>query len=167
MSGVYNRTGQNAIGESGVDLAPSERSIVLAITTTTHVHEPLFQHCSRTHESRDPRHRGLSMPDGETRTLGATLEALDTLVAPLQPRETLAQYSYATAMFEQFAFRTLVVFHFRNKKLFGALARYSFARFATSLHVYNVIESDHLFIVEEGRYTLSAPTVVLSTPVTK
>ncbi|KYN00646.1 hypothetical protein ALC62_08580 [Cyphomyrmex costatus] len=98
MSRVYNRTGHNAIGESGVDLAPYERSIVLT-HAMAYVHESTFQHCSRTLESRDPRHRGLSVPDGETRTLGATLEALDALVAPLQPRETLARSIDATALF--------------------------------------------------------------------
>jgi len=57
-----------------------------------------------TRESRNPRHRGLSVSNGEMRTLGTIkfFELLDAL-ASLQPRETLHQSSDLAALLQQFA----------------------------------------------------------------
>ena len=50
---------------------------------------------------RDPRHRRLSVSNGETRTLGTT-KFFEPLVASLQPHKTLHQSRDLAALFQQF-----------------------------------------------------------------
>ena len=90
-----------------------------------------------TRESRDPRHHGLSVSNGEARTLGMT-KFFELLVASLQPRETLHQSSDLVALLQQFAFHSLMIFYIFSQFLdhvalfHGALARDSFTHVATS-----------------------------------
>jgi len=93
----YHRTCQYIL-ERGVDFSPDKKSFVATHVLATrvlatNVHETSLQLRLCTRESRDPRHRGLSVSNGEVRTLGKTkfFELLDALVASLQPRETLHQ----------------------------------------------------------------------------
>ena len=67
-----------------------------------------LQLCIR--ESRDPRYRGLSVSNGEARLLG-TIKFFELLDASLQLREIFDQNSDLAALFQQFAFHLLVVFH--------------------------------------------------------
>ncbi|KYN18139.1 hypothetical protein ALC57_09555, partial [Trachymyrmex cornetzi] len=116
---VYHRARHYTALERGVDLSSDERLLVatrVPSTTrvaTTNVHEPSLQLRFCTRESRDPRYHGLSMSNGEARTLGTIkfFEPLDALVASLQPREALHQSSDLAALLQQFAFYSLVVFH--------------------------------------------------------
>jgi len=57
--------------------------------------------CDFAPASRDPRHRGLSVFNGEARTLDTTkfFELFDALVASLQSRKTLHQSSDLAALF--------------------------------------------------------------------
>jgi len=104
---VYYRTCQYTTLERGVDLSPDKRSFVATHVLTTrvlviNVYETSFQLRLCTRESRDSRHRGLSVPNGEARTLGTIkfFELLDALVALLQPRETLYQSSDLAALLQ-------------------------------------------------------------------
>jgi len=100
----------------------------------TIVHETSLQLRLCTRESRDSRHRGLSVSNGEARTLGTTkfFELLDAFVASLQPRETLHQSSDLAALLQQFAFHSIMIFHVFSQFLdhvalfHGTLARDSF-----------------------------------------
>jgi len=94
MIRVYHRTYQYTL-ERGVDFLPDKRSFVatrvlITRVLATNVHETSLQLRLCTRESRDPRHRELSVSNGEARTFGTTkfFELLDALVASLQPRET-------------------------------------------------------------------------------
>ena len=111
---VYHLTYQYTILERGVDFSPDKKSFVAIHVLATNVHETSLQLRLYTRESRDPRHRGLSVSNGEVRTLGTTkfFELLDALVASLQPRETLHQSSDLAALLQQFAFHSLMIFVF-------------------------------------------------------
>ena len=87
---VYHRTCQYTILERGVDFSLDKRSFVATHVLATrvlatNVHETSLQLRLCTRESRDPRHRELSVSNGEVRTLGTTkfFELLDALVASL------------------------------------------------------------------------------------
>ncbi|EGI67925.1 hypothetical protein G5I_03439 [Acromyrmex echinatior] len=87
----YN-TSQNTVLEYSVDLLPDERSFVATRVLATNVHE-----CSNfTRESRDLRHHGLSMSNGEARKLGTTkfFEPFDAFVASLQPYQKIILLDY-------------------------------------------------------------------------
>ena len=134
MIRVYHRTCQYTILERGVDFSPDKRLFVATHVLANNVHETLLQLRLYTRESRGPRHRGLSVSNGEVRTLGTTkfFELLDALVASLQPRKTLHQSSDLAALLQQFAFHSLMIFHVFSQFLdhvalfHGTLARDSF-----------------------------------------
>ena len=69
------------------------------------------------------------------RTLDATklFEPLDALVASLQPRETFHQSSDLAALLQQFAFHSLVIFHFFSLTILFTIV---FSR----IHVSNVLD---------------------------
>jgi len=121
------------------EIVRSTRVLATRVLATI-VHETSLQLRLCTRESRDPRHRGLSVSNGEARTLGTTkfFELLDAFVASLQPRETLHQSSDLAALLQQFAFHSLMIFHVFSQFLdlvalfHGALARDSFTHIAIS-----------------------------------
>ncbi|KYN09448.1 hypothetical protein ALC57_18437, partial [Trachymyrmex cornetzi] len=112
---IYDSTRHYTAFKRGVDLLPNKRffvatRVLVTRVLTTNVYETSLQLRFCTRESRNPRHHGLSMSNGETRTLGTT-KFFEPLVASLQPCETLNQSSDLTALLQQFAFHSFVEFH--------------------------------------------------------
>jgi len=108
-----------------------------------------------TRESRDPRHRGLSVSNGEVRTLGTTkfFELPDALIASLQLRETLHQSSDLAALLQEFAFHSLMIFHvfslfFRSRRTLPRSTCTWFVHtrshnIVTGLEYHNILTSFH------------------------